>query len=674
MTEGKAGARLRVLAMLVLFMFIALTTRLWFLQVMASERFRSEAEQNAVRLVKVEAPRGRILDFNGNPIVDNQPSLQVVVDRDRMDGNEEQILFALSNLLRIDVPTLTKRLESNKYLPYAPVPVAFNVSKETAFAIGEYPDLFGSGAVDVVQVPARQYLYGDLAAHILGYIGPINDTQYGTPAYEGYEPNDVVGQAGLESQYESYLRGDKGSKKLRINASGVVLGELGKPDPPVNGDDIRLNIDVLAQQAAEHSLELGMKRAQAAGYKAGAGTVVILEPSTGAVKAIVSLPAFNPAIYNGGLSEDEMVKLGLGERKDIRGPKVQVWHAAQMARPLFDRALDGEYAAGSTIKPFVAMSALRNGFAREETHYSCAPSFTVPQDLPGREWKNWAYPVNMGYMNLREAIVQSCDTVFYHLGYYKYWTSYWPTPLDRPDTPREIFQRDLQDWGFGHSPGIDFPSASSGLVPDNAWKRSYFSEALGLGPNPPDRLYCEWNQCPGDFINMSVGQGNLRVTPLQLAVAFSAIATDGKLCQPRLAATAETVDGRVVERFNPSCRQIPAYTKSWYRYVRQGMAGVPTQGTASAAFAGFPFGAFDYFGGKTGTAEVAGKQDFSWFGAIARGEDKSGKPHDYVVVAMVEEGGHGSDTAAPIVRDIVEELFGLPGGGDIVINKGLVGD
>ncbi|MCJ7831904.1 MAG: hypothetical protein MUP92_00455, partial [Actinobacteria bacterium] len=363
MTEGKAGARLRVLAMLVLFMFIALTTRLWFLQVMASERFRDEAAQNAVRLVKIEAPRGRILDYNGNPIVDNQPSLQVVVDRDKIDGNEEQILFALSNLLRIDVPTLTKRMESNKYLPYAPVPVAFNVSKETAFAIGEYPDRFGSGAVDVVQIPARQYLYKEAAAHILGYIGPINDQQYGTAAYEGYDSNDVVGQAGLESQYESFLRGEKGSKKLRINAAGVVLGELGKADPAVNGNDIRLNIDILAQQAAERSLELGMKRAQSAGFKAGAGAVVVMEPSTGAVKALVSLPSFNPSIYNGGLSTDEMASLGLGDLKDVSGPKKKAWHAAQTARPLVDRALDGEYAAGSTIKPFVALSALRNGFA-----------------------------------------------------------------------------------------------------------------------------------------------------------------------------------------------------------------------------------------------------------------------------------------------------------------------
>jgi penicillin-binding protein 2 len=161
---------------------------------------------------------------------------------------------------------------------------------------------------------------------------------------------------------------------------------------------------------------------------------------------------------------------------------------------------------------------------------------------------------------------------------------------------------------------------------------------------------------------------------MQLATAFSVIATDGKLCQPRLAASAESVDGRVVERFDPVCRQVPAYTKGWFRYVRQGLEGVPRQGTAQGAYAGFPFNSLDYFGGKTGTAEVAGKQDSSWFGAIAKGKDKEGKEHEYVIVAMVEEGGHGSETAAPLVRDIVEGLFGLPGAGNIEVNRDTVGD
>jgi penicillin-binding protein 2 len=169
---------------------------------------------------------------------------------------------------------------------------------------------------------------------------------------------------------------------------------------------------------------------------------------------------------------------------------------------------------------------------------------------------------------------------------------------------------------------------------------------------------------------MAIGQGNMRVTPLQLADGFSVIANDGKLCQPRLAQDAETVGGQIVQRFPADCHQLPSYPKQWFKYVRSGLEGVPRPGgTASYAFEGFPFGQLDYFGGKTGTAQVPGKQDFSWFGAIARGKDSRGETHSYVVVALVEQGGHGSETAAPIVRQIVDGLFGLHDNSGLYIGK-----
>lgn len=642
MTENRTVARLRVLALLVLFMFLALTTRLWFLQVMASEHFRSQASQNAVRLVELPAPRGRILDDKGLPIVDNQFSLQVTIDRDKVRGHEEQVLFELSNLLKIDVPTLTKRFESNRYLPYAPVPVAFNVSKEVAFAIGEYPDKFNG--VSVEKVPDRQYLYGETAAHILGYVGPINDKQYGTPAYEGYDPNDYVGQSGLEQQYESYLHGTKGAQKLRINAAGKMLGKLGEQESAVPGNDIKLNIDIATQKYIEQSLQLGMAKAQAAGYPADAGAVVVMDPSNGAIKAITSMPTFSPSIYNGGLSEDEMHQLGLRPHQNMSNP------------PLLNRAMDGLYPLGSAIKPFVAMSALREGFVNENTQIPCPAEYKVAGDVSGNSFKNWAYPADMGYMNLREALVMSCDTVFYRLADRYYWPAYvwpsWPQPLPAGQQPKELMQRDLSSFGFGQDPGIDFPSAQQGRVPDLAWKQQQF------GPMPQPQRYCDWNLCPGDFIFLSIGQGNLASTPLQLARGFGAIATGGKLCQPRLAADAER-NGRIVTRFQPECHQLPNYTAQSFRYVRQGLEGVPRQGTASSAFIGFPFDSLDYFGGKTGTAQVPGKQDFSWFAGIAKGKDAKGDNHEYVVVALVEQAGHGSETAAPIVRQVVDQLFGL---------------
>jgi penicillin-binding protein 2 len=660
MTEGRTGLRIKVLALLVVFMFVALTTRLWFLQVMATERYRKQASQNAVRLVQIPAPRGRILDANAIPMVDNQPSLQVVVDRGEVAGHEEQVLFALSNVLKgISVSSLAKRLESKKYLPYAPVPVAFNVSKEVAFAIGEYPERFQG--VTVEQVPARQYMYGDLGAHILGFIGPINDTQYGTPEYAGYGSNDMVGQAGLEKQYEPFLHGQKGATKLRIDATGKVLGELGTVTPPVSGNDLRLNIDLAAQQTAEVSLQKGIERAQAAGYPAISGSVVVLDPTDGAVKAIASSPTFNPSVFNGGLSPEEMVNLGMGDRKSYRGPLLHTWQAAQTSRPLTNRAMDGEYPPGSTIKPFVALSALREGFATETQRFGCPGTFSVPGDLPGNVWHNWT-SADLGYLTLREAIIKSCDTVFYHLGYYSYWSSYtwpsWPTPLPEGQAPKELMQRDFGSFGFGQPPGIDFPSSSQGLVPDQAWKQATYGPMINTNKQG---VYCEWNWCPGDYINMAIGQGNMRVTPLQLAMAFSVIASDGKLCQPRLAADAERPGGKVVEAFQPSCHQVPNYSGQQFKYIRSALEGVPRPGgTAAAAFIGFPFGSLDFFGGKTGTAEMPNtSQTTAWFGSIAKGQDSKGVSHSYVVVAMIERAGHGSETAAPVVRQVVDGLFDL---------------
>ena len=656
MTEGRAGSRLKVLTALVFFMFLALTTRLWYLQVMASEGYRIQASENAVRVVEVPAPRGRILDVNGVPMVDNQPSLRVVIDRFDVAGHEEAVLHALADLLvqmgkGYDYETLKARFESNKYLPYAPVPVAFHVPREVTFAIGEYPERFPGVAVEEVQ--DRQYLSTDrmLAAHILGFIGPMNEQQWGTPEYAGYDPNDTVGQAGIEQQYEPYLHGEPGAKKIRVDATGKVLAEIGNAEPAVRGDDIRLNVDLETQQLVERTLADGMKMVQNAGYKANAGAVIVMDPNTGAIRALASNPTFNPAVYNGGLSPEEAVVLGAGDRPRTHLLRVE-WRVANDAAPLLDRATDGLYPPGSTIKPFIALSALREGFATEDQRFWCPAEFTVP--LSEQTYKNWAWPADLGYMNLREALIQSCDTVFYALGYNDYWSTYWGPG---GPTRKEFMQRDLRSFGFGLRPGIDFPSANDGLVPDQLWKNQYFWKP---SYEKNTKMYCEWNMCPGDFIYMAIGQGNFEVTPLQLAVGFSAIANGGKICAPRLAKDAERLGGKVVQQFPADCRQISGYQQDWLKYVRNALAGVPRpHGTAASAFIGFPFGQLEYFGGKTGTAEVPGKQDFSWFVGLARGTDAQGDAHEYVVVALVEQGGHGSETAAPIVRQVVDGLFDL---------------
>lgn len=670
MTEGVAGRRIRVLGMLVVFMFLALTVRLWFLQVMASERFAAAAEDNRLQLVDIPAPRGRILDANGIPIVDNQPSLQVMVDRNEVQGHEEEVIFALSKLLKLPAPLLAQRLESPKYLPYAPVPVAFNVEKEIAFAVGERPWKYRG--VEVVEVPSRQYAHGDLLAHLLGSIGPIFAEDADDPKYADYDPNDYVGRSGLEEWYEPYLRGTKGTTKLRINAAGKILGEVGEEDPPLEGDDVRLHVDIAAQELTEDSLDLGMEKARDHGFKATSGAVVVMDPTTGGIVAMVSRPAFDPSIFNGGLSEDEMALLGMGEARDYRGPLRKAWKDAQDYPPLNNLAIAGEYPPGSTIKPFMALSALREGFMDTNDRRDCNPYFEVEKDIEGQRWNNWSTQ-DYGYITLSEALVISCDTVFYDLGYNDYWSAYYPPP--DPETqpnrePKELMQRDLESFGFGKTPLVDAVGAQSGVVPDTEWKYETFYKPRYEAENvTPGKYYCAYNFCPGDFINMSIGQGNMTATPLQLAVGMSTIATNGRMCQPQLGMQAQRPDGRVIEEFAPLCHQIGGYAPSWYRYVRQALTGVVgSRGTAHSAFIGFPTNQLEYFGGKTGTAQMPNnKQDASWFAGIAKGTTKQGDDKTYVIVAVVEQGGHGSETAAPIVRRITAGLFGLQDGTGIKI-------
>jgi penicillin-binding protein 2 len=330
----------------------------------------------------------------------------------------------------------------------------------------------------------------------------------------------------------------------------------------------------------------------------------------------------------------------------------------------------GEYPPGSSIKPFMALSALREGFMTKTSTKPCTPEFSVPQDIPGQVWHNWS-TADMGYLNLAQALVVSCDTVFYNLAYYDYWSAYYPPPdpATQPDRqPKELMQRDLASFGFGKAPLVDAAGARPGLVPDTEWKYEHYYKPR-YADDTTGEYYCTYAMCPGDFINMSIGQGNMTATPLQMATAFGAIANGGKLCEPQLAMEADRPDGAVIEKFQPACHQVSDYSPQWFKYVRAALAGVVTgQGTANSAFAGFPINQLEYFGGKTGTAQLPPpKQDAAWFASIVKGTDKQGNDKEYVIVAFVEQGGHGSETAAPIVRRIVGGLYGLRDGSAIRI-------
>jgi penicillin-binding protein 2 len=645
---------MKVLAGLVVFMFAALTTRLWFLQVLASDQFSSQANQNEVRTVPIQPLRGEIVDRHGTVLVGNRASTVVLVDRLGMEGKDDEVLYRLSNLLHVPVQDLLDRLNSVKYLPYQPVPVAEDVQKAAVFYIREHPELFPGVSYDLAAV--RDYPEGDLAAHILGYTGEISESQLADtkdfpPAdllHPGYQRGAIVGKAGLEATYERYLHGENGIREIRVNAQGQVLDDNFNDgqNPPTPGDNVVLSIDAGVQHLAEHSLSLGIQLARqttervSGRLKATAGAVLVMDPRNGQVLAMASNPTYDPAIWNSGLTRAEAHSLDLCYTGEADKKTGRCDRPPTHNNPLLDRAIQGEYPPGSTFKPFVAAAAMKEHFATMNGRYDCPASYTAPGDTSGTVFDNWS-PVSLGAITLTEALVISCDTVFYQFGW-DYWVKYF-----RSGKTHDSMEGDIRSMGFGRDTGVDLPYELSGRVPSPAFKKALVKREPQLF-HPDER---QW--LPGDYINQSIGQGFMLVTPLQLATGYSAIANGGTLYTPHVAWKVVSPDGKIVQVIQPKATGKLPISRRQVTFLRTALTGVPVSGTASAAFAGFPLSQIPV-AGKTGTADIAGKQPFSWFAAMA----PANHPR-YVVVCMVEQGGHGATTAAPIVRRIFEGLFGL---------------
>jgi penicillin-binding protein 2 len=651
-TESKTRTRMKVLAGLVVFMFAALTTRLWFLQVLATGEFAKLAEENQVRLVPLQPLRGVILDRDGNILVGNRPSTIVTVDRMAMRGQEEQILYRLSTLLNVPVTDLLDRLNSVKYLPYQPVPVAEDVPKETVFYIEEHRKEFKGVSYQVGAV--RNYRYGSLASHVLGWTGEISDKQLSQPEFKlkDYRPGAIVGKSGVEAAYEQYLHGSTdGKREIQVNAQGVVLNENFNVYPPKPGDNVVLSIDGKVQQLAEQSLELGIELARRTAdrssgqyLRATGGAVIVMDPRNGKVLALATDPTFDPSIFLGGLNRREALSLDLcfGKR-----PCPKPSHN----NPLLNRATQGLYPAGSTFKPFVAVGALKEKFARTSGRYPCPSIYYAPVDPTRHPFHNWS-SLNYGNLSLSDALAYSCDTVFYKFGY-DFWLRY-----HRSGEKKEPFQRDLMSMGFARKTGIDLPGEQRGRIPDHAYvKRLYDSNPCFYGSlfrsasGKPRCSFLGW--LPGDAINLSIGQGFMTVTPMQLAVGYSAIANGGTLYAPQVVDRIESPDGDLIRKFSPQFTGTLPIPRRQVLFLRNALKGVTRFGTARSTFEGFPLGRIPV-AGKTGTADILPLQPTSWFAAIAPADHPK-----YVVVAMVEQGGHGSTTAAPLVRRVLEGLFGL---------------
>ncbi len=648
MTEGRTGLRLKVLASLVVAMFLALSTRLWFLQVLAAEQNLREVNNQAVRLVDTPALRGRILDASGTPLVTSRLSLVLTINRDAVGDREEDVLYRLSQLLDVSASELGARLDrgSTLYYSFSPIPVAIDVPEKVVDYVAEHSSEFPG--VEVQELPVRDYPLGNAAAHVLGYLGQISPEKLASPAFAGYSAGDLVGVSGVESVYEHDLAGTPGLVKYQVNATGDTLQTLGT-QPSIPGNDVFLTLDADTQVLAEESLRIGMQHARtilddSSGslryLAANAGAVVVMNPEDGAIEAMASSPTFQPSLFTRSMSTEEY------ERRF--GP-----HSGS---PLLNRAITGQYPPGSTYKPWIALSALQRGRATTDQSFGCPSTWIAPfnEDDPNAQqfsFHNWT-TANLGFMNLARALAVSCDTIFYPLGY-SYWDDYFVNADEQAHgvVTREPLQRDLGALGFGRLSHVDLPGEATGRVPTAEWKDEFHRN------NP--RAFPEGEWFPGDLINMSIGQGDTLVTPLQLATAYSGLMEDGRECTPHvLDHVAERDTEATIRSYRSRCHQVGAIDPSYFTYVKDALTGTIRNagGTATSAFSGFPFSQV-WVAGKTGTAQVLGtppKQDYSWFAAMT---EAGGEQH--VIVVLVEQGGHGSTTAAPIARRIIEGLYGI---------------
>jgi penicillin-binding protein 2 len=606
------GVRIGMLAVLVVVLFSFLGFRLWFLQILSGDDYVTLANTNRERKVSMEAPRGVIYDRKGKVLVENKPGLSVGILPMDLQA-KDQVIPRLARVLGIPEADIRARLEKAAKDPYLVTTIKEDVPEATTVVYLKEHSLEFPG-VRIEKAYLRDYPRKKFAAHVLGYVGEISAADLDKEKYREVKPGARIGKDGVEATYDSFLRGTDGMRTVEVDAAGRpkrVLEEVS----PLPGNNLWLTIDYDLQVAAEKALSEGFARANAGGFTAAAaGAVVAIDPRTGEILAMASAPDYDLSLWVGGMKQTDYSAL---TAKDAHNP-------------LFNRAISGLYPAASTFKPFVASAALSNDLIDWNTAFFDIGSFKYGQQV----WKCWK-PEGHGEVNLVEAIMESCDVYFYNLGKKLY------------EQTSAVLQTGVKQFGFGRVTGIDLPGEVAGRVPDKDWKKAN-------GTTKEDRI---WK--PGDDINLAIGQGDLLVTPLQLAVAAAAIANGGDVFVPRLAFKVTDASGNTLKEFETENRSRVRMNAEDLDAVRRGMRYVVSEpdGTAHGAFSGFPIPV----AGKTGTAEKKPEDDYAWFVGYAPADAPQ-----IVVVALIEQGGHGSSVAAPMVRRVMEAYFGVkaPQGSD----------
>ena len=629
LTPGLAF-RVGILGIVALAVFAVLFFRLWSLQVLSGDTYLAAAQGNQLRTIRLEAPRGTILDRHGKMIVDNVAGTAVKLWVGDLPKNRRYaVIKHLADVLRVPPLQLAKEVDERIADPLNPITVKTAVGEDQVAYLYEHSSEFPG--VQIQQTYLRHYPYQSLAAQVLGYVGEVSQGELDQKP-NVYKPGDKVGKTGVESRDDEYLRGDAGQAEIRVDSMGRPQGPLQLRREARPGKAVRLTIDVGLQRAAEQALRYGISTARAnESYYADGGAIVALDPNDGAVLAMASSPTYKPSVY-----------VGRVDPKKIE-PLVDDKVAKEKNYPGINRVTSGVYPPGSIWKPVTALAAMQEHMLQPYQALQCTPTATYGLDK--QEFRNWDPYVNQP-MTLVEALARSCDTYFYQLGYQFYLEG---------DRGRNRMQQWARKFGFGVPTGFDLGGEQEGLVPTPAWRKKRFT-------NDWDRA---WN--PGNSIQLSIGQQDVQVTPLQMARFYAMIANGGKLVTPYVVSQVETAapngQSPVVERrFAPDPPKAVGVDPAALAVVRDGLysATHSTYGTSSGVFGSFPIP----IAGKTGTAEkvvpipgypAGHTEDQSWW--CGYGPALTEAPR-IVVCAVIENGGHGSTAAAPAALRVFEKFFG----------------
>jgi penicillin-binding protein 2 len=595
--NNRLALRIAVFGGFVLALFGILFFRLWTLQVVDGEEYLAEANNNRTREYRDLAPRGAILDRDGEVLVDNRTSLALQVNPRKLSAEEGERRAELARLADLidTTPAKVRRTihEELRLAPSAPVTLRTDVGRYLVYYLQENQDRFPG--IEVRRVFVRDYPHGALAAHLFGNVGEVSEEQLKEPRYRDLEPGDTVGQDGVEYQYDGILRGRAGATRIQVDS-------LGRPTPggqlkvvePEPGDNLWLTIDTGLQEAGEAAL-------------AGTGlygAYVAMDVRDGSVLAMGSSPTYDPDV----LTEPTQ-------------KQVDELYRDPVSSPLTNRAIAGAYPTGSTFKPITSVAALASGSVTTTEAIYDDGAFT----LGGITFEN-AGGVAHGSLSMQKALEVSSDVFYYTLG-------------DRMNGSSA-----LQEWahrlGIGRETGIDLPGELPGLLPTPAWRNQLYREGLTDRP---------WSG--GDNVNLAVGQGDLQADPLQMAVAYATIANGGSVPRPHVAMQVEDAAGRVLREVEPRPARQVEIDPEWRETILAGLhdAAQSGEGTSYSVFGGFPIPV----AGKTGTAERPGHADQSWYVVLAPYPDP-----EIVVAVTFEEGGFGAETAAPAALELLSEYFG----------------